>query len=60
HTANYGCPAPNKTGCVSGQVEMTMNYMDYTDDACMYMFTAKQATRANAIFLAGGSRASFR
>ena len=21
-------------------VEMTMNYMDYTDDACMYMFSA--------------------
>lgn len=59
HTANYGCPA-SKAGCVSGQTEMTMNYMDYTDDACMYMFTAGQKSRVNAIFAVGGARASFR
>ncbi len=27
---------------------MFMNYMDYTDDAAMFMFTQDQATRANA------------
>jgi len=36
-----------------------MNYMDYTDDLCMYMFSAGQKTRMNATFVAGGGRSSF-
>lgn len=57
-TANYGCPAfPHKTCSNNG--DMTMNYMDYTDDACMYMFSAGQKTRMQAIFATGGSRNSF-
>jgi hypothetical protein len=44
NTATYDCPAVGTvTGCVDTQ--LTMNYMDYTNDACMYMFTAGQATR---------------
>lgn len=62
HTgANYGCPAAGiKSTCTGTPVMMTMNYMDYTDDACMYMFTAGQKTRMQATFAAGGPRASFR
>ncbi len=62
HTgANYGCPAyPTKSTCSGTPVMMTMNYMDYTDDACMYMFSAGQKTRMMAVFAVGGPRASFR
>jgi len=34
--------------------------MDYTDDRGMYMFSTGQKSRMSAIFLSGGSRASFR
>ena len=37
---------------------MTMNYMDYTDDACMYMFSKGQAMRVQATYAIGGPRAS--
>ena len=60
NTANYGCPvAGHKSTCTGTPVEMTMNYMDYTDDACMYMFTAGQKTRMLAVFAVGGPRNSF-
>ena len=59
NTANYGCPASNHRSTCSGTpLEMTMNYMDYTDDACMYMFTAGQAARMDALLAPGGARAS--
>jgi hypothetical protein len=60
NTANYGCPAAgHKSTCTGTPVEMTMNYMDYTDDACMYMFSAGQKTRMLAVFASGGPRNSF-
>jgi PKD repeat protein len=37
---------------------MFMDYMDYTDDACMYMFTNGQNARIQANFATGGARAS--
>ena len=54
-TSNYGCPAfPHVTCSNSG--DMSMNYMDYVDDRCMYMFSTGQSTRMNALFAAGGAR----
>ncbi|RTL57141.1 MAG: zinc metalloprotease [Sphingobacteriales bacterium] len=61
NAANFGCPAyPHYSTCTGTPVEMTMNYMDYTDDACMYMFSAGQASRMQATWIVGGPRASFR
>lgn len=58
NTANYGCPAfPHYSTCSGTPKEITMDYMDYTDDACMYMFTQGQKTRMRAV-LDGGSRGS--
>lgn len=58
-TANYGCPSyPKRSTCSGNLNEMTMNYMDYTDDACMYMFTNGQKGRTLAIFSPGGARYS--
>ena len=59
--ANYGCPAANTISKCSGRpVEMTMNYMDYTADACMYMFSTLQGNRMRATFALGGPRATLR
>lgn len=61
NTANYGVPEyPHLSTCPGTPVEMTMNYMDYTDDRGMYMFTLGQKSRMSAIFAAGGVRAGFR
>ena len=53
---NYGCPSYPTVNCKSN--DMTMNYMDYTDDACMSMFSEGQKSRMRALFATGGSRAS--
>ena len=59
NTSNYGCPShPHYSTCSGTPIEMTMNYMDYTDDACMYMLSAGQKTRLRAVLESGGARAS--
>ncbi|RXK59764.1 zinc metalloprotease [Lacibacter luteus] len=58
YTYNFGCPPANKISTCDGGIEMTMNYMDYTDDACMYMFTKGQALRVQATYAIGGPRES--
>ncbi len=42
----WGCPSYPQTSCSSE--DMFMNYMDYTDDACMNIFTNGQKTRAHS------------
>lgn len=56
-TSNFGCPTFPHVTCSNGaNGDMFMNYMDYTDDGCMNMFTAGQAARSAALFAAGGAR----
>ena len=50
---NYGC-ASGHTSC--GSADMVENYMDYSDDGCMNLFTEGQKTRMQALFGPGGSR----
>jgi hypothetical protein len=58
-TSNGGCPSFPHVTCSNGpNGDMFMNYMDYTNDACMYMFSTGQKTRMQAVLSAGGARAS--
>ncbi|SNR13860.1 M43 family zinc metalloprotease [Tenacibaculum jejuense] len=50
-----GCPG-NKTTC--GSLDMVENYMDYSDDACMNLFTQGQKNRMRAVLESGGARRS--
>ena len=61
NTSNGGCPpADHRSTCTGTPLEMWMNYMDYTYDGCMYMFTDGQVSRMEAVFVAGGPRSLFR
>lgn len=47
NTYNFGCPEEGHLStCTGTPLEMWMNYMDYTDDRCMYFFTNGQGSRA--------------
>lgn len=60
---NFGCPTfpfqANSCGAgTSPNGEMFMNFMDYVDDACMYMFTAGQSTRMHNAITSDAMRAA--
>jgi hypothetical protein len=45
-----GCPThPSATTCTTTLNKMFQNYLDYTDDACMNLFTAGQVVRMQLI-----------
>lgn len=45
---NFGCPGEgHRSLCTGTPLEMWMNYMDYTDDRCMYFFSDGQVARAD-------------
>lgn len=56
--SNFGCPSNDPSSCSNEGFggDMYVNYMDYSDDACLSMFTYHQHLRMqNTLF---GSRAS--
>lgn len=46
----YGCPVGRDT-CPGGGPDLIHNYMDYSDDSCMYEFTAGQIARVDAAWI---------
>jgi hypothetical protein len=58
HDANYGCPTV--VNCDANGNEMVENYMDYTDDACMNIFTQNQKDRITTIINNAGRRSSLK
>jgi hypothetical protein len=54
-----GCPTEFRSSCSNGTSgDMYMNYMDFTNDACLNMFTKGQKEKMRSLFEEGNARAS--
>jgi hypothetical protein len=61
NTNGFPCTFPGANSCNTGsndQPDMFQNYMDYSDDGCMNLFTFGQRNRMRALFEPGGFRES--
>lgn len=60
-TYNFGCPSfPHISDCsADANGDMFMNFMDFSDDACMNMFTIGQKQKMRSLFAKGAARNSF-
>ncbi len=57
---NFGCPSYPSVSCNNSPYgDMFMNYMDYSYDRCLLMFTQNQKDRMWAMFEIGQPRATF-
>ena len=54
---NFDCQASHES---CGTTDMVQNYMDYSDDLCMNLFTQGQADRMAAVLAPNGIRGSLR
>ncbi len=58
-TYTNGCPSGIRISCNNAPYgDMYMDYMDFTNDACLVMFTKGQKQKMRALFEPGGARAS--
>ena len=57
YEGDFGCaPYQHLSTCTGNPLEMSMNFMDNTGDACMYMFTNGQRKRMHATLAVAASR----
>jgi hypothetical protein len=58
-TYTPGCPSGTRLSCGNSSTgDMYMNFMDFTNNDCMNMFTLGQRKRARILFEPGGPRSS--
>lgn len=49
-SATYGCPVSQDSCKSKAGIDPVENFMDYTDDPCMYRFSAGQSTRMDSMW----------